>query len=1537
MANDRITQAAVEVLVQPDNQKARVSQSAVEVLVGPDNQKARVSQAAVEVLVGPARKIQILQAKKVVSGGNSFDLTFDQAATAGSQLVLVLFTRGSAAQTTPTGYTLSPAGTTTLPSDNNREIGIYYKPAAGGETSIASIQTSGGGLGVFMEIAGVKATPTSSANIAEATNGTFEGGGALSIGSATEVIVVGGDASASFGSNLVTPTNPTVELSDDTVTGGEKPSSWAAYKLVYGASGSQKIQGTASSVSHTGSSILFEADTAEVHSGSGTMALAATAQASGTKNAAASGTAALSAAAQESGAKAAAGAGTISLTAQLVGDGNSNDVSGSGSMALAPAMTASGTKAVAGTGTISLTAALAANHSGLADPFDRVVALGLDWGFGPLGQWGNGPATSTFEVDGDLAIIHQNGTSLYGYQEVDGLPDELLQADIWEEHVTFVWPNAIEAGTTVLVDMAIEEDAYNAAVGGTVKWVDGSTELSILAWWYSATDADDSGYVVLGSTEPGADEVAHLKFRYTPSTGVVEARYWRDSDPEPTSWDATVAGGPSAGDFPLAGGTHTYLLGSSSPGNAGQVWRFDSLEVTPVDIPFNLSQRPFALDGGFSTSTRPFSLLADGASSRSRRPFSLLGIPRSTSTRPFALEGPVGSYSFRPFALDANAPPTQWGGYVGGAPRYGVAVLAVDAPAGSTTVYVVDATGLRAGQAVILNDPEGNVIAAISGTAVTLGSPTAFAHPAGSQLRYALPAPALTAPTVLAAPASEGDTSVTVADPTGITPGSSLIVGGEVVAVVSVAGAVVGLAAPLGRSYAAGTSVQPPGPFRPALPVYDKGGHLLGSLVDATVTSPPSWQINGMGQAEFYVYARASSEALLYDDRIVGMQTQAGEEPWAGTITVQDWGDGRKSAQCDDAFALLAGGRKIELKDPLADGTSAAQLLGTAISMHNATAAEFGEVQWQVDASGSSVFRGNLDYEGDAWGLIQHIVARSGIEVSWRAELGSTFVPTLLGRDKFEASGAALKDGPDPDANVRSVDVTRDPTPIVHELTVTGEPFNTADCLPEWASWAAQTITPTATATVDPGVHRFRAAEPMSVDWGFTQAEKDAMCNARLDDLYSMFFDYLKAVHDIEGRPFHEGYLWEGLNEYLESRESGAQSMSIRRWRTRLQLVETFADTPASAIYISDARTEEPLFLWFIVTYNRATGAQGGGYWAFPLVEGAGMTRWHLANGQSYTVYLASGGRIYRTFTGTVSGGGSGTGGFLESYNTRLWDPFAKRYRDLRRILGGGAALTADDLIGFMDPAQPGLVMTDLGPGAGIDMSTLSSLIGKVYDFELLNIDKWDPRRDGVGAYLSQPSIFDGSPTTRPRWHIVSWGGVEGATTTIISGITETETQVEVGTNLGFPRDTPFTVAIDDGPRTEIVTVNAIAGSLWTVARGQSGTDAIIHEAGAPVALVDTGQGFVTLPEIDPTWAAGQEFADALLARLSKARTLLNLRVAMPRTSPRDLERGSLCTIQITTEGNASGFTGTARVIGASPDPQSGETELVVEYPYPLT
>ena len=59
MADGRVSQEAVEVIILPTDQLARVSQVAVETIILPTDQLARVSQMAVEVIISlPSGRVQ---------------------------------------------------------------------------------------------------------------------------------------------------------------------------------------------------------------------------------------------------------------------------------------------------------------------------------------------------------------------------------------------------------------------------------------------------------------------------------------------------------------------------------------------------------------------------------------------------------------------------------------------------------------------------------------------------------------------------------------------------------------------------------------------------------------------------------------------------------------------------------------------------------------------------------------------------------------------------------------------------------------------------------------------------------------------------------------------------------------------------------------------------------------------------------------------------------------------------------------------------------------------------------------------------------------------------------------------------------------------------------------------------------------------------------------------------------------------------------------------------------------------------------------
>lgn len=72
--------------------------------------------------------------------------------------------------------------------------------------------------------------------------------------------------------------------------------------------------------------------------------------------------------------------------------------------------------------------------------------------------------------------------------------------------------------------------------------------------------------------------------------------------------------------------------------------------------------------------------------------------------------------------------------------------------------------------------------------------------------------------------------------------------------------------------------------------------------------------------------------------------------------------------------------------------------------------------------------------------------------------------------------------------------------------------------------------------------------------------------------------------------------------------------------------------------------------------------------------------------------------------------------------------------------------------------------------------------------------------------------------------------------TTLTGSITNATATLPVAATTGFPGSTPFTLILDEGTASEeIVTITAVAGLNLTATRGQDGTTAVSHSAGATV------------------------------------------------------------------------------------------------------
>jgi hypothetical protein len=740
------------------------------------------------------------------------------------------------------------------------------------------------------------------------------------------------------------------------------------------------------------------------------------------------------------------------------------------------------------------------------------------------------------------------------------------------------------------------------------------------------------------------------------------------------------------------------------------------------------------------------------------------------------------------------------------------------------------------------------------------------------------------------------------------------------------------------------------GAERPGVPllwqplmVFDKAGAYLGSVKAFNVTSPPvrylrSMRVLNEGGMTFRVSRHSPDIDLIASDRLVQLQSLRGEKPWVGTMSPQASTGGIQEVECRDFFTILRDGSAITLKEDVSDFTPATAIYQKIMGLHNDLRSATGEVQWELDLQGSRPFRGDLDVDANTLAIVDNIILRSRTEVAINSRLnGNSLVPILSVRDRFDAgAGAPLFDGPL--GNVTSgVQGIEDPQPLVFSLRLRGLTTDLAKCLPLWAQWALQNVTPEVTVSVDPGAYRNRQRRDETVDWGLSHAAINAQCNAILDWLWELYHSFLRAFHDIEGMPWHPangGWAYLGPPDIYEPKSAGKDSLSRRAWRPRQQLVETTPGTPAAAVMLSDQHSQINLREWLIVLFNRVTELQRVSVYGIPLVAGAALIKWNVGAGGA-TLYLVSGGRVISSSTI------ASTGAFVEPYSVRIYVPSLKRYLNMRRIISGPF-----NLLYYVYAGDPDNTFIDLGPDAAISQRAGdgSSLIDTMYDFERLAIENWDPRRDGIGVNKVAPTVYFGEETNRPRWHVTSFNVGTDALTSITSGIGPSApgvaNDIEVASIFGFPDPDldaaafPFLIEVDDGLDMEQMLVLSMTGALWHVLRGQGGTAAIIHEPNAPVSRPgnDPWLGF----PFPYTWPEGQAWAEELLAELSRPRIDLSAHVSHFRGDQLTIDYGSMHSVNVASEGPPGRWIGDGkRSIGWSTNAAGQETEVITEWGAP--
>lgn len=137
------------------------------------------------------------------------------------------------------------------------------------------------------------------------------------------------------------------------------------------------------------------------------------------------------------------------------------------------------------------------------------------------------------------------------------------------------------------------------------------------------------------------------------------------------------------------------------------------------------------------------------------------------------------------------------------------------------------------------------------------------------------------------------------------------------------------------------------------------------------------------------------------------------------------------------------------------------------------------------------------------------------------------------------------------------------------------------------------------------------------------------------------------------------------------------------------------------------------------------------------------------------------------------------------------------------------------------------------------------------------------------------------------------------AETTLTGSISNSATTITIGSTTGLPASFPYTLALDYGTSlVEMVTVTALAGSNLTVTRGQDGTSAQAHSAGArvvhPVSARDLSEPQV---HIDATSDVHGLTGGASVVGTSQAQTLTNKTISGSVNTLQNIGNASLVDI----------------------------------------
>lgn len=373
------------------------------------------------------------------------------------------------------------------------------------------------------------------------------------------------------------------------------------------------------------------------------------------------------------------------------------------------------------------------------------------------------------------------------------------------------------------------------------------------------------------------------------------------------------------------------------------------------------------------------------------------------------------------------------------------------------------------------------------------------------------------------------------------------------------------------------------GGFSPGIHVYGLNGSGLVGIITLIAEEAPRSRGIGFGGSWQFVVPTVQQDgtpnpelAYLHKDNFIVCGNKAGNRPWAGPISQVEKSDGIWRVTADDLFSVL----DIPIVKALRNLTTQTRVVhmpaqgpdrpawsyeeditpkqGVVVTMGDKATdvvkkvmeyAEWAGVRWDVDLLGDNTIFGDQQLTGTVMAGLQTIAGAAFCQFWWEVRLNANgFTPVLVWRPDDWASGGGvdLHDGPGGQIGVAS-SLLESSSEIVNAVRIYGQVTTIAEHVPPWAKvLGIREVYPVAEVWAPTNGYRRRARLDESASltmanvhttWTVeatlpTPVQEEAG-KAQADKYKKLYADFIHAVHDTLGRPWHDGWSWAGPDDKL--------------------------------------------------------------------------------------------------------------------------------------------------------------------------------------------------------------------------------------------------------------------------------------------------------------------------------------------------------------------------------------------------------------------